>query len=170
MPRTILAECLGCPPIRFLTTDEIGRIKVVEAHGKISVPKMVEAWGDPDYGRHIHLASFSNRERDPVELINPLTGDIIAAQNIGEDPLAALHLFKSRRSNSRSNTLLMCTEKGKASLQSIQVCDGLANSANTVSLKHWNNTAIHSIMLEKLNVLPSMDLKIMPCLLVTVLR
>ncbi|KMZ61084.1 putative WD-repeat protein [Zostera marina] len=146
MPRTIASECPGCPSIRALTTDEIGRIKVIEARGKISIPKMVEAWGDPDYNRHIYLASFANRERDPVlavarknkevELINPLTGDVIAVKNIGEDPLGALHLFTSRRSNSRSNTLLMCTEKGKASLQSIQVCDGI--SANTVFLKQWD--------------------------------
>ncbi|CAL9086359.1 unnamed protein product [Musa textilis] len=65
MPRTSAVECPGCPPLRALTTDVLGLVKVVEARGKTGIPKMVETWGQPDASSCVLAASYSDRKTDP---------------------------------------------------------------------------------------------------------
>jgi ribosome biogenesis protein NSA1 len=117
MPRTSVVESPGCPPLRALTTDILGLIKVVEARTKpAGVAKVVETWGAPDAPRAVLAASLADRAVDPVlavarkngvvELLNPLNGETLAGVNAAagraapadssaeEDPLATLHLFR----------------------------------------------------------------------------
>ncbi|ONM23902.1 WD repeat-containing protein 74 [Zea mays] len=140
MPRTTVVESSGCPPLRALTTDILGLVKVVEAHARpAGAAKVVETWGAPDASRAIVAASLADRAADPVlavarrngvvELLNPLNGSALAAvKTAGSapndsgaegDPLAALHLFARQTSDSILGTFLACTEKGKASIRSI---------------------------------------------------
>ncbi|CAD6223715.1 unnamed protein product [Miscanthus lutarioriparius] len=140
MPRTTVVESPGCPPLRALTTDVLGLVKVVEAHTKpAGAAKVVETWGAPDASRAIVAASLADRAADPVlavarkngvvELLNPLNGDALAAvKTVGPapndggaegDPLATLHLFTRQASDSIIGTFLACTEQGKASMWSI---------------------------------------------------
>ncbi|GKV05443.1 hypothetical protein SLEP1_g17456 [Rubroshorea leprosula] len=67
MPRTTALECPGCPPLRALTFDALGLIKVIEARGKEGgVPKVVEKWGDPDASKSLLAASIDDRKTEPV--------------------------------------------------------------------------------------------------------
>uniref|UniRef100_A0A0E0Q8R7 Uncharacterized protein n=1 Tax=Oryza rufipogon TaxID=4529 RepID=A0A0E0Q8R7_ORYRU len=104
MPRTSVVESPGCPPLRALTTDILGLIKVVEARTKpAGVAKVVETWGAPDAPRAVLAASLADRAVDPVsvrdlplflpavlavarkngvvELLNPLNGETLAGVN-----------------------------------------------------------------------------------------
>ncbi|XP_039827263.1 WD repeat-containing protein DDB_G0290555-like isoform X3 [Panicum virgatum] len=140
MPRTSVVESPGCPPLRALTTDILGLVKVVEARtNPAGAAKVVETWGEPDASRAIVAASLADRAADPVlavarkngvvELLNPLNGDALAAvKNVGPapddggaegDPLVALHLFTRQASDSMLGTFIACTDKGKASMRSI---------------------------------------------------
>ncbi|CAN6211727.1 unnamed protein product [Urochloa humidicola] len=140
MPRTTVVESPGCPPLRALTTDILGLVKVVEARAKAAgAAKIVETWGAPDASRAIVAASLADRAADPVlalarkngvvELLNPLNGNALAvvktmapAPNDGgaeDDPLVALHLFTRQASDSMLGTFIACTDKGKASMRSI---------------------------------------------------
>nr|CAB3454403.1 unnamed protein product [Digitaria exilis] len=140
MPRTTVVESPGCPPLRALTTDILGLVKVVEARAKpAGAAKVVETWGAPDADRAIVAASLADRATDPVlavarkkgvvELLNPLNGDALAAvKTVGPaandggaevDPLVALHLFTRQASDSMLGTFIACTDKGKASIRSI---------------------------------------------------
>ncbi|RXH96047.1 hypothetical protein DVH24_008547 [Malus domestica] len=67
MPRTTTLECPGCPPLRALTFDELGLIKVIEARGKQgrAEPKLVERWGDLDSSKGVLAASLDDRKSDP---------------------------------------------------------------------------------------------------------
>lgn len=143
MPRTTTLDCPGCPPLRALTFDELGLIKVIEARGKQgrAEPKVVERWGDPDSSKCVLAASIDDRKSDPllavarrngmVEVLNPLNGDLrFAFSNASingvqseDDPVAGLHLFAKKKSElaSRSCTLLTCTTKGNASMRSFEV-------------------------------------------------
>ncbi|CAN6183490.1 unnamed protein product [Urochloa humidicola] len=140
MPRTTVVESPGCPPLRALTTDILGLVKVVEARAKpAGAAKIVETWGAPDASRAIVAASLADRAADPVlavarkngvvELLNPLNGNALAAvktmppaPNDGGaegDPLVALHLFTRQASDSMLGTFIACTDKGKASMRSM---------------------------------------------------
>uniref|UniRef100_A0A0D3GRE6 Uncharacterized protein n=1 Tax=Oryza barthii TaxID=65489 RepID=A0A0D3GRE6_9ORYZ len=104
MPRTSVVESPGCPPLRALTTDILGLIKVVETRTKpAGVAKVVETWGAPDAPRAVLAASLADRAVDPVsvrdlplflpavlavarkngvvELLNPLNGETLAGVN-----------------------------------------------------------------------------------------
>ncbi|KAA8542149.1 hypothetical protein F0562_023301 [Nyssa sinensis] len=66
MPRTSKLECPGCPPIRALSFDVLGLVKVIEARSKQGgVPKVVERWGEPDSSRCVLAASINDRKIDP---------------------------------------------------------------------------------------------------------
>jgi ribosome biogenesis protein NSA1 len=140
MPRTTVLESPGCPPLRALTTDILGLVKVVEARtNPAGAAKVVETWGEPDASRAIVAASLADRAADPVlamarkngvvELLNPLNGDALAAvKTVGPasddgsaegDPLVVLHLFTRQASDSMLGTFIACTDKGKASIRSI---------------------------------------------------
>ncbi|KAL6657986.1 hypothetical protein ACP70R_005766 [Stipagrostis hirtigluma subsp. patula] len=140
MPRTTAVESPGCPPLRALTTDVLGLVKVVEARAQpAGAAKVVETWGAPDASRAIVAASLADRAADPVlavarkngviELLNPLNGDSLAAVKaagpepndggVDGDPLVALHLFRRQATDSMLGTFISCTEKGKACMRSV---------------------------------------------------
>ncbi|MQL98480.1 hypothetical protein Taro_031183, partial [Colocasia esculenta] len=160
MPRTSKVESPGCPPLRVLTSDLLGLIKVVECHAKNGTPKVVETWGSPDASQGVVAASFADDKTNPllavgrkngsVELLNPLNGDVLKsypvhegslAEEIGKsDPIVGLHLFNRKQSESlsRLSMLLMCTENGKACLRSFTLGDMLEGSSSVDSLNVWS--------------------------------
>nr|AIZ68148.1 WD repeat-containing protein 74-like isoform [Ornithogalum saundersiae] len=160
MPRTTAVESPGCPPMRALTTDVLGLVKVIEARGKSGTPKVVETWGPPDASRGIIAASFADRETQPrialarkhnvVEIMNPLNGHSLAVTKISEsisannsvddDSIVGLHLFETKGNelSSRLNVLLTCTEKGKAKLTSVAMADPSSDSATPDSQSTWD--------------------------------
>ncbi|ONI36423.1 hypothetical protein PRUPE_1G584300 [Prunus persica] len=173
MPRTSTLDCPGCPPLRALTFDELGLIKVVEARGKQgrAEPKVVERWGDPDSSKCVLAASIDDRNSDPllavarrngtVEVLNPLNGDLrfsvsnasINGVQSEDDPVAGLHLFAKKKSElaSRSCTLLTCTTKGNASIRSFEVNKSAADVASTGSSRTWSVGGGGSILCSKVD-------------------
>ncbi|KAK1356024.1 WD repeat-containing protein 74 [Heracleum sosnowskyi] len=152
MPRTSVIECPGCPPVRALTFDVLGLIKVVEARGKEKgVAKVVERWGEPDPSKCVLAASIDDCEFDPllavarkcgsIELISPVNGDLRLSLSNGsqvdgepeDDPVSGLHLFKKKKlqSSSRSCTLLSCSKKGRVVLRSVELSSGDVNGNGT---------------------------------------
>ncbi|KAF8377017.1 hypothetical protein HHK36_030389 [Tetracentron sinense] len=133
MPRTSAVECPGCPPIRALTFDGLGLIKVVEARGKEGIPKVIERWGEPDSSRCVLAASIDDQKADPlvaiarknglIEVLNPLNGDLrISIAKSGDaghlpenDNMIGLHLFRRKRLelSSRYFTFLFESKKVK---------------------------------------------------------
>ncbi|XP_019453093.1 PREDICTED: WD repeat-containing protein 74-like isoform X2 [Lupinus angustifolius] len=160
MPRTTTVECPGCPPLRVLTFDTLGLIKVVEARDKQhgGVPKIVERWGEPDSSKSIMAVSMIDRKTQPlmavarkngqVEVMSPINGDlqaIISNANSTdlqseENNVVGLHLFEKQDLEvaSRSCTLLTCTSKGNASIRSIEFTDLSTESPCNDSSKSWN--------------------------------
>ncbi|PKU59597.1 WD repeat-containing protein DDB_G0290555 [Dendrobium catenatum] len=161
MPRITTVETPGCPPLRALTTDVLGLVKVVEAHGKVGTPKLVETWGSPDVSRSVLATSFADRQTNPllavarrngvVELLNPLNGDALAKVMVCElglsnhstedDPVVGLHLFRTKKTalSSRLSVLLICTEKGKACLRSIPLKEASSLDASAVpTSRNWD--------------------------------
>ncbi|KAL0906207.1 hypothetical protein M5K25_024681 [Dendrobium thyrsiflorum] len=160
MPRITTVETPGCPPLRALTTDVLGLVKVVEAHGKVGTPKLVETWGSPDVSRSVLATSFADRQSNPllavarrngvVELLNPLNGDALAkvmACELGlsndsteDDPVVGLHLFRTKKTllSSRLSVLLICTEKGKASLRSIPMKEASLDASAVHTYRNWD--------------------------------
>ncbi|GMJ14004.1 hypothetical protein like AT1G29320 [Hibiscus trionum] len=152
MPRTTTLDCPGCPPLRALTFDALGLIKVIEARGKGGggggVPKVVERWGDPDASKCLVSASLIDRKIDPllavarkngvIEILNPLNGELFVSvsdvTNAGVRPednaIVGLHLFRKQRLEVtlRSCSLLACTTKGNASIKTIDMADTRADS------------------------------------------
>ncbi|KAH9776703.1 WD REPEATS REGION domain-containing protein [Citrus sinensis] len=172
MPRTTTLECPGCPPLRALTFDSLGLIKVIEARGEDGgVPKVVERWGDPHSSKCVLAASIDDSQNDPLlavarkngltDILNPLNGDLrVAISNAGDsgaqpedDGIFGLHLFKRQReeSSSRSRTLLTCTTKGKASMRSIEVTKVSAESSCS-TVKSWNVCASGTIAFSKVDI------------------
>ncbi|KAK8478685.1 hypothetical protein V6N12_037193, partial [Hibiscus sabdariffa] len=117
MPRATTVDCPGCPPLRALTFDALGLIKVIEARGKGGggVPKVVDRWGDPDASKGLVAASLIDRKIDPllavarkngvIEILNPLNGELFFSvsdlSNDGVRPednaIVGLHLFRKQR-------------------------------------------------------------------------
>uniref|UniRef100_A0A803M860 Transducin/WD40 repeat-like superfamily protein n=1 Tax=Chenopodium quinoa TaxID=63459 RepID=A0A803M860_CHEQI len=158
MPRTTTIECPGCPPLRALTFDVLGLVKVIEARSKLDgVPKVVERWGDPDSSKAILAASINDRKSNlllavarkngAIEVLSPVTGELCFSicddgddTSPLDDPIAGLHLFKKRmvESSSRSCTLLSCTTKGKASLRRIEDFDSHTGSVSFATPETWS--------------------------------
>ncbi|KAL5543969.1 hypothetical protein UlMin_007753 [Ulmus minor] len=172
MPRTTTLECPGCPPLRALTFDALGLVKVIEARSKQGgVPKVVERWGEPDSSKCVIAASMIDRKFDPllavgrkngtIEVLNPLNGDLqFSISNVSEtdqkpenDALVGLHLFagKELESASRSCTLLTCTMKGNASMRSFEYKTSSADSASVGSSRTWNICASGNILCSKVD-------------------
>ncbi|XP_050375947.1 uncharacterized protein LOC126793457 [Argentina anserina] len=172
MPRTTTLECPGCPPLRALTFDELGLIKVTEARSKQGgVPKMVERWGDPDASKCVLAASMDDRKFAPllavarkngtVEVLNPLNGDLhFSVSKTGEsgaqdeeDAVSGLHLFAKQNLElaSRSCTLLTCTTKGNASIRSYEVTKSAGDVTSIGSSRTWNVCAGGDISCSKVD-------------------
>ncbi|KAA8542146.1 hypothetical protein F0562_023298 [Nyssa sinensis] len=170
MPRTSKLECPGCPPIRALTFDVLGLVKVIEARSKQGgVPKVVERWGEPDSSRCVLAASINDRKIDPlvvvarksglIEVLSSLSGDLrVSISNAGcadlrpeDDAIVGLHVFQKQRleSSSRSCTLLTCTTKGHASMRSIEVPTSLVDSNSSSTT--WNVCASGNILCSKVD-------------------
>ncbi|KAH8492885.1 hypothetical protein H0E87_022219 [Populus deltoides] len=168
MPRTTTLECPGCPPLRALTFDSLGLIKVIESRGERGTPQVVERWGDPVSSKCVLAASFDDRKKDPllavarknreVEVVNPLNGEIhVVFSNVGEDgvqpeddAISGLHLFRRERS-SGSCTLLTCTSKGNASMRSIGVDKSTADSASISVTKTWKVCGSGNVLCSKVD-------------------
>ncbi|XP_043713463.1 WD repeat-containing protein 74 [Telopea speciosissima] len=166
MPRTSAVECPGCPPIRALTFDVLGLVKVIEARGKPGIPNVVARWGEPDSSRCVLAASIDDRKDDPllavarknglIELLNPLNGDLrVTISKVGDavhaledDPISGLHLFRRERLelSSRLCTVLTCTKKGKANLRSVGDADSPTDSTCSGSTKTWDVCAAGDIL------------------------
>ncbi|XP_038684756.1 WD repeat-containing protein 74 [Tripterygium wilfordii] len=167
MPRTTTVDLPGCPPLRALTFDVLGLVKVVEARTKQGgVPKVVERWGEPDSSKCVLAASMNNSQSDPllavarrngaIEVLNPLNGDlcvsILDVSDAGvhpeNDATVGLHLFRKPRLGcaSRTCTLLTCTTKGNATMRSIEVANSSADSASSGSSRTWNVCASGNIL------------------------
>uniref|UniRef100_A0A5B6YIU9 Putative WD repeat-containing protein 74 isoform X1 n=1 Tax=Davidia involucrata TaxID=16924 RepID=A0A5B6YIU9_DAVIN len=172
MPRTSAVECSGCPPIRALTFDVLGLVKVIEARGKQGrVPNVVERWGEPDSSRCVLAASINNSKTDPflavarksglIEVLNPLNGDLcVSISNAAgadfrpeDDAFVGLHIFKKQRLelSSRSHTLLSCTTKGNASVRSVEVPKSPMDSISSGSSTTWNVCASGNILCSKVD-------------------
>ncbi|XP_068645921.1 uncharacterized protein [Aristolochia californica] len=143
MPRMSAVESPGCPPLRALTFDVLGLVKVIEARGKQGIPAVVDRWGDPDPSRCALVASLADNKTKPlvavgrknglVEILNPLNGDVQVEVRVSEagpsghasddDLIVGLHLFKG----DSSSKFLTCTVKGNASLRSTQTGDASAS-------------------------------------------
>lgn len=172
MPRTSAVELPGCPPIRALTFDVLGLVKVIEAHGKQgAIPKVVDRWGDPDASKCVLAASIDDRKHDPllavarksslIEVISPITGDLrVSISNVDnaglqpeDDTIVALHLFRKKfpDSSSRSCALLTCSTKGNASMRSIEVPKSPVDSVIVGSPITWNVCASGSVLCAKVD-------------------
>ncbi|XP_061372145.1 uncharacterized protein LOC133314654 [Gastrolobium bilobum] len=166
MPRTTTVECSGCPPLRALTFDALGLIKVVEARDKRGVPSVVERWGEPDSSKCVTAVSMIDRKSHPllavarkngqIEVLSSISGESQATVSNANDldlrseenSIVGLHLFAKQNLElaSRSGTLLTCTTKGNASMRSIEVTNSSAGSACIDSSKTWNVCAGGNIL------------------------
>ncbi|KAK9668878.1 hypothetical protein RND81_13G093600 [Saponaria officinalis] len=143
MPRTTTLECPGCPPLKALTFDVLGLVKVIKARSKDGgVAKVVKRWGDPDSSKAVVAASIDDSKSNPllavarknglIEGLSPITGEVCFSvsndsTNLAvDDSIAGLHLFKKQRldSSSRSRNMLTCTTKGKATLSTVELHTG----------------------------------------------
>ncbi|PON43628.1 Guanine nucleotide-binding protein, beta subunit [Parasponia andersonii] len=171
MPRTSALECPGCPPLRALTFDVLGLVKVIEGRGKQGgVPKVVDRWGEPDSSKCVLAASMVHAKYDPllavarkngtIEVLNPLNGDVrLSISNVDDtgnrpenDAIAGLHLFARNKvdSGSRSCTLLTCTTNGKATLRAFEDIFS-ADSASVGSSRTWNVCSSGNILCSKVD-------------------
>ncbi|KAJ8747961.1 hypothetical protein K2173_007848 [Erythroxylum novogranatense] len=155
MPRTTTLECPGCPPLRALTFDSLGLIKVVESRGNRGIAHVVERWGSPDSTKCVLAASIDDRKQDPllavarkngtVEVVNPLNGETkISISNAGvdtevqpeDDNIVGLHLFRKHRQSSSCN-LLTCTSKGDANLWCVKFANSSSDNASIGDSRTW---------------------------------
>ncbi|XP_071702738.1 uncharacterized protein [Rutidosis leptorrhynchoides] len=168
MPRTTTVESAGCPPLRALTFDVLGLIKVTEARSKLGgAPKVVERWGEPDSSKCVLAASMIDRKDDPllavarksgvVEVLSPIDGDLrvsfpkdnqAEAQSSEDNNIVGLHLFKKQtsESSSRSCTLLTCTSKGLTNLRSVIIPKSLGESTCGDTPTTWNVCAAGNVL------------------------
>ncbi|KAK4349684.1 hypothetical protein RND71_032439 [Anisodus tanguticus] len=172
MPRTTTVESSGCPPLRALTFDILGLIKVIEAKGEQKeAPKVVERWGEPDASRCVLATSLVDREFDPllgvarrngkIEVLSPVNGDVRASISIEsqnhtgseDNSVVGLHLFGRERlgSSSRSCTLLTCTSKGQASMICVKMSKSLEDSDGEGTQTTWNVCGSGSILCSKVD-------------------
>lgn len=172
MPRTTTIECSGCPPLRALTFDSLGLIKVVEARDKQrEVPKVVDRWGNPDSSQCVLAASIDDSKSNPllavarkgggVEILNPLNGDLHVAISTTNDPdirsnddaVVGLHLFKRQKLELERRTcnILTCTTEGNASLRCIDFTDLHAESSSIGSMKMWKVCNTGNILCSKVD-------------------
>ncbi|KAH9328844.1 hypothetical protein KI387_000952 [Taxus chinensis] len=149
MPRISVLDCPGCPPLRLLSFDVLGLVKVIEVHGEKGKPEVVQKWGHPDSKRSILATSLSAHSQNPrlavgrkngvVEILDPTNGTVCSTHEIGStelsesangpspdnDHIVGLHMF----GRNSSNKFLACTEKGNAIIRSFEM-----EHANSISL------------------------------------
>ncbi|GLJ36952.1 hypothetical protein SUGI_0747520 [Cryptomeria japonica] len=140
MPRISAVDCTGCPPLRVLSFDVLGLVKVIEVRGEKGTPEVVEKWGQPDSERSILATSLSAHTQNPrlgigrkhgvVEILDPTNGTVYSSCEIGStepsksadgrrldnDHIVGLHVF----GRNSSNKFFVCTEKGNAIIRSFE--------------------------------------------------
>ncbi|KAL7099275.1 hypothetical protein ACP275_09G073100 [Erythranthe tilingii] len=168
MPRTTTVDSPGCPPLRALTFDSLGLVKVIEAHDGQDggAVKMVERWGDPDSSKCVLAASILDRESDPlvsvarkcgsIEVISAINGDLRAhIPNHGDedDAITGLHLFSKQQSESSSRAckLFTCTTKGHASMESVELGKTAAEFIRDPSPTVWDVCGSGNILCSKID-------------------
>ncbi|KAG6573118.1 WD repeat-containing protein 74, partial [Cucurbita argyrosperma subsp. sororia] len=171
MPRTTKVDCPGCPPLRALTFDVLGLVKVIQAQGKDGeIPKVVERWGEPDYSKSVLAASLVDRKFDPllavarknglIEVLNPLNGNLHVAISDNtdssppkDDAIIGMHLFAKDELAlaSRCCTLLSCTKKGNASMRSIDFSSSSSEDISTNPVKTWKVCGSGDVMCSKVD-------------------
>ncbi|KAG8388079.1 hypothetical protein BUALT_Bualt02G0087800 [Buddleja alternifolia] len=171
MPRTTTVESGGCPPLRALTLDVLGLVKVIEAQKNGSAAKMVERWGDPDFTKSVVATSILDRHSNPllsiarkcgsIDIMSAINGDLRghipnlcqAESSPEDDVITGLHLFKNHQSesSSRSCKLLTCTSKGHASIASIEFSRSPAESILDPSPTKWNVCGQGNILCSKVD-------------------
>ncbi|CAO2839690.1 unnamed protein product [Amaranthus hypochondriacus] len=171
MPRTTTIECPGCPPLRAITFDALGLIKVIEARAKQDgLPKVVDRWGQPDSSKAVLASSMDDSKSNPllavarkngdIEVLSPITGDVcfsIPDDGCGTSPvddrIVGLHLFKKNRveSRTRSCTLLTCTTNGKASMRRVENFGTHEGPISFAAPETWNVCGSGEICCSKVN-------------------
>ncbi|XP_027171090.1 WD repeat-containing protein DDB_G0290555-like isoform X2 [Coffea eugenioides] len=172
MPRTSTVDNPGCPPLRALTFDSLGLIKVIEARGQEkSVPKVVETWGEPDSTRAIVAASIIDRLSEPllgvarknglIEILSPVNGNLQASiPNASQtdvcpesDAIVGLHLFRKQsiESSSRLCTFLTCTIKGCTTMRAIEIPQSQTDSKGNATETTWNACGSGDILFAKVD-------------------
>ncbi|KAG2303871.1 hypothetical protein Bca52824_032522 [Brassica carinata] len=174
MPRVISNETYGCPPIRALTFDSLGLIKVTEARGKErGTPIVVNTWGEPNASRCVLAASMDDRLSNPllavarkdgnVEVRNPCNGDLHFAYSVfgddgsppeDDDEISGLHLFRKQKDDhtERSCTLLTFMKKGDVSLRTVQFPDARDDSTDDAAPpKSWKACASGELLVGKVD-------------------
>ncbi|KAM7471499.1 hypothetical protein LguiA_009682 [Lonicera macranthoides] len=172
MPRTSKLESPGCPPIRALTFDVLGLVKVVETRAKQGgFPEVVQRWGEPDTSRSVLAASINDREFHPllaiarksgqVEVLSPLNGNLhVSVPSVcqdgirpEDDAVVGLHLFKQQKVevSPRSCTLFTCTTKGWASVRSVEVPKSSGDTVCNGTPTTWNVCAAGNILCSKVH-------------------
>lgn len=173
MPRTTTVESPGCPPIRALTFDALGLVKVLEAQTGQNggALRVVERWGDPDASNCVLSASILDRESDPlvgiarksgsVDILSAINGDIRAhvpeicqaAVSPEDEAIIGVHLLQKHKSvsSSRSCTLLASTSKGHAKMESIELGKTQAEFVRDPSPTVWNVCGSGNILFSKVD-------------------
>ncbi|CAH8355433.1 unnamed protein product [Eruca vesicaria subsp. sativa] len=172
MPRVITNETYGCPPIRALTFDSLGLIKVIEARGKErGTPNVVNTWGEMNASKCVLASSIDDRPSNPllavarkdgnVEILNPCNGDLHFAYSVfgddrcspEDDEVSGLHLFRKQKDDQaeRSCTLLTCTKKGDVSLRTVKFPDARADSSDDDAHKTWKACGSGEVLVGKVD-------------------
>ncbi|KFK44924.1 hypothetical protein AALP_AA1G320300 [Arabis alpina] len=172
MPRITTNETYGCPPIRALTFDSLGLIKVIEARGKErSTPTVVNTWGEMNASRCVLASSMNDRLKNPllavarkdgkVEVLNPCNGDLHLSYSVfgddvsppEDDGVSGLHLFRKQKDDQaeRSCTLLTCTKKGDVSIRSVKFPDAHDDSTEDVAPTTWKACSSGEVLVGKVD-------------------
>ncbi|XP_051152833.1 uncharacterized protein LOC127266591 [Andrographis paniculata] len=173
MPRTTTVAAPGCPTLRAVTFDTLGLVKVVEAReGQDGgAAKVVERWGEPDSSKCVLAASIFDRESDPligiarkcgsIEVMSAITGDLRfhsptlyeASECLENEAVIGLHMFQKKLSESspRSCKLLTCTNKGRASVESVKLGQTPAESVRDPSPTVWKVCGSGNILCSKVD-------------------
>ncbi|CAN6816982.1 unnamed protein product, partial [Brassica oleracea] len=172
MPRVITNETYGCPPIRALTFDSLGLIKVTEARGKErGTPTVVNTWGEMNASRCVLAASMDDRPSNPllavarkdgnVEVLNPCNGDLHFAYSLfgddgslpEDDEVSGLHLFRIQKDDQaeRYVTLLTCTKKGDVSLRTVKFPYARDDSTDEAAPKTWKACGSGEVLFGKVD-------------------
>lgn len=150
MPRTNAVAPVGCTPLRILSFDNLGLIKVVESSAENGHPQVVARWGDPNPQNRVVAASLSSdedsqvlavaRKNSYVEILDPCNGAMYGKLKVATPSrpdecvdtsgnskskryavLAGVHPLRAEGSGLRP--VLTCTDTGNAILQHLSLKD-----------------------------------------------
>lgn len=179
MPRTDAVTAPGCAPLRALSFDNLGLIKVVESSTENAHPQVVARWGEPNPQKSIVAASFSSdedsqvlavaRKNFHVEILDPCSGAMYTELNVlstsvangcvdtsktskGKESAALIgvHLLRTEASGLRS--VLTCTDSGTASIQRFSLNEAELNcSEDECTSTSWSVCKAGNILCMKVD-------------------